>query len=222
MLRSAVCCVLLIVGAASAGPVSLTQKSFPAANCSFALPDRDWEWLDPKAAADSDLPTLAFARNRAGLNFILRHRPLKAGEAVDRDAYTRGLRADLRRYDWEKVAGKHVVFKGVPSYQVDVKARDAPVAARFLVILADNQLYTLYLQSPRAELGPEADAVFDKFAFLKPPTPMLPVQEGDGEAMPEKVRNLGEHVGEWLTGLGSVVFVLLILFGAWIVIRLRG
>lgn len=131
-------------------------------------------------------------------------------------------RTDLRRYDWQKVAGKHVVFKGVPSYQVDVKAKDAPVAARFLVILADNQLYVLYVQSPRAELGPEADAVFDRFAFLKPPTPMLPPQEGDGEGGPDKVRTLGEGVGEHLTGIGSLLFVLLILFGGWVLIRLRG
>ena len=98
--------------------------------------------------------------------------------------------------------------------------KENKAAGRFVFLFADNRAYILAVETPAAELGPEADAVLDRFLFLNPPHPMMkPHDESDGT---NPIPGVGTVIGEWFVGLGSVAFVLLLLFGAWAVLRIRG
>jgi hypothetical protein len=219
MFRLALGCVLATSVVAAADPI--IYRTFPDAGCAFSLPDREWEWLDP-ARAPSPANTLAFARNRSGLAFVLQIKSVKPGERVTARSYKQIEEEVVPRENRRKLGSRHLIFKGVPSYQFDMERRDDGNWSRALLSFSDNRLYVLNVQSSRGPVPDEADALFERFKFLDTPRPMLPPHDGDDEAPSDPVRGIGARLGEWLTGLGSVLFVLLLLFGAWAVIRIRG
>ena len=53
----------------------------------FSLPEADWQWLDPGEAPPGSFKSLAFARNRAGVNFWLKTDTIAPGEGVGPESY---------------------------------------------------------------------------------------------------------------------------------------
>jgi hypothetical protein len=209
---------------------SAVERSFPEANCGFTLPGKDWEWLDPKKAPTAGTAAIAYARNRTGVTFWLKVYPIAAGTAVGPGSYENWERQNAGKYNWTPVSSKHFEFKGVPAYQVDYRHTDNKSSGRFVIVFADNRKYVLGMQTSHAGAGPEADAVFDKFAFLNPPNPMMdrhedkpPVDEGKTEdPLGDQVNAATGRVGNSAAGLGGLGMFVLILFGAWMLIRRRG
>jgi hypothetical protein len=224
MLRLTLGSLLLIVASSTAGPV--IGRAFRDANCGFSLPDQDWEWLDPKRAPPPAEHAIAFARNRSGLMFWLKVRPIAPENCVGPETYENWARQWSGKYNWTKEGGKHIEFKGVPAYQFNARHKDNKSAGRFLILFADNRSYVLVLETSHAEVGPEADAVFDRFTFLDPPHPMLERHEDRpesiGDNVEDKIAAAKGWVGESAAGLGGFGLVVLVLFGAWLVIRMRG
>jgi len=226
MFRLTIGCVLAVPLVAVAGPV--LGRSFPEANCAFSLPGQDWEWLDPKKAPTLGTTALAYARNRTGVSFWLKVYPVPVGTGVGPGSYENWERQSAVK--WTTVSSKHFEFKGVPAYQVNYRTTDSKALGRFVVVYADNRRYVLGMQTSHAELGPDADAVFDKFAFLNPPNSMMDRYEEKPPAAAGKVDDqVGEQanpttrlVGNSAAGLGGLGVFVLILFGVWMMIRGRG
>ena len=101
---------------------------------------------------------------------------------------------------------------------------ESKAAGQFVFLFADNRAYMLALQSPRAELGPGADAILDRFTFLKPAQPMLqPHEEKPKPAVDRVVDQKCGVDGSSAAGIGGgAVLLILVLFGAWMMIRARG
>lgn len=219
MFRLVLGCWMGFSAVATAGPI--IYRPFPEAGCAFSLPDREWEWLDP-AQAPSPRNTVAFARNRSGLAFVLQVTSVKPGERVTARSYKQIEEAVVPRENRRTLESRHLTFKGVPSYTFDTERRDDRHWSRAILAFSDKRLYVLNVQSSRGPVPDEADTLFERFRFLEPPRPMLPPHDADVEESSDPVRGIGARLGGWLTGLGSVLFVLLLLFGAWAVIRIRG
>jgi hypothetical protein len=214
-------CLLVCADFASAGPI--IGRSFPDANCAFSLPEADWQWLDQGEAPPGSFKSLAFARNRAGVNFWLKTDTIAPGEGVGPESYDNLERALAKGHqNWTKVGSKHVTFKGVPAFQIDFRQKENKSAGRFLFFFADNRAYMLAVETPAAELGPEADAVLDRFTFLNPPRAMMQ-PHGD---TPGNIADKFDGLKTWMNdsgvvGIGGGVLALLVLFGAWLVFRMR-
>src|SRR5262245_61040626 len=197
--------VLLLAVAGIAVPEPAIGRSFPEANCGFSLPDKDWEWLDPKKAPSSNSNTLAFARNRTGVTFWLKVYPIAAGTAVGPGSYENWERQNAGKKNWMTVSSKHFEFKGVPAYQIDFRTTDTKASGRFVIVYADNRRYVLGLQTSHGEVGPDADTVFDKFAFLNQPNPMMDRHEDNSPATEGKVEDqVGGKVNAAAAGLGGL------------------
>jgi hypothetical protein len=229
MFRLTVGCVLTVPLFAVAGPD--LGRSFPDVNCAFSLPGKDWEWLDPAKAPASNYRPVAFARSRSGAKFWLKVRPMAAGEAVGPDSYENLERSLISKsHTWTRVGSKHITFKGVPAFQIDFQLKESKACGRFVFLFADNRSYMLAVQTPGAELGPEADTILDRFTFLNPPQPMMRPQKEKPPAAEVKVEDqVGDTVntttglvGNSTAGLGGLGVFVLILFGVWMMIRGRG
>jgi hypothetical protein len=200
-------------------------REFPDVECSFTLPDKAWEWLDPKLAPVPAVRTIAFARNRTGLKVMLRCDPVKPIEFVGQRTYANFTAGMLKSGRWKKLGAKHLVFKGVPSYRLDLQSIQERYGYTLLIAYSNNRAYILQVINAQGPVGPEADTIFENFAFTSPPKPMLQPHD-DNDDQDDAITTAGASVpqkaGEFLWGLGSVGFVCLIIFGAWAIIRIRG
>jgi hypothetical protein len=222
MLRRSLGFLLAVAATSSAGPI--IGRSFPDANCAYSLPVQDWEWLDPNQAPRPSEHAIAHARDKSGVSFWLIVETVTAGQGVGPASYENLEKQLLERHNnWTKVSSKHVMFKGVPAFEINFRQKGNKSAGRFLFLFADNRAYLLAVETPAAELGPEADAIFDRFTFLNPPHAMMQPHEDKPETVADKIDQMKEWFNEssttWLGGFG---LVMLVLFGAWTVIRMRG
>src|SRR5262249_41639583 len=94
MNRRVACCFLALLGAASPASAQsrliLGEKQtrvFPTEDCSFTLPDKDWEWLDSRQVPAPAVKALACAGTRSGLKFAIRCEPVKPSEVVTQRTY---------------------------------------------------------------------------------------------------------------------------------------
>ncbi|MBO0699261.1 MAG: hypothetical protein J2P46_12770, partial [Zavarzinella sp.] len=162
--------------------------------------------------------------------FWLKVYPIPAGTGVGPGSYESWERQNAGKANWTTVSSKHFEFKGVPAYQVDFRKTDDKASGRFVVVYADNRRYVLGMQTSHAGVGPDADAVFDKFSFLNAPNPMMDRHEDKPSAAEGKVEDpVGDkvnaatgRVGNSAAGLGGLGVFVLILFGVWMMIRGRG
>jgi hypothetical protein len=221
------CCFLAFLGAA--WPASAQSRlilgakqtrEFPTEDCSFTLPDKDWEWLDPRLVPAPAVKALACAGNRSGLRVVIRCDPVKPSEVVTQRTYANFAAGILKSGRWKKLGAKHLSFQGVPSYRLDLQSTQDGSGHRLLIVYSNNRAYVLQVINTRGSVGWEADEILDNFAFTAPPRPMLqPYDEDDDSDEPDM--SAPQKAGEWLWSLGSVGFVCLIIFGAWTVIRIR-
>jgi len=194
-------------------------------DCSFTLPGKDWEWLDPKMAPAPAVRVLAFVRNHTGMKVVLRCDPVKPSEIVGRRTYSNFANCIIKTGQWKRLGAKHLSFQGVPSYRLDLQSTRDGYGHSLLIAFSNNRAYILQVIDSRGPVGPDADAIFANFAFTAPPKPMLPPHDDDDDqddAITSAGTSLPQKAGEFLWGLGSVGFVCLIIFGAWAIIRIRG
>jgi hypothetical protein len=229
MLRISFGVLLVIASTSTAGPT--IGRSFPDANCAFSLPDADWEWLDPRKAPPPAEQAVAFARNKSGVYFWLRIHAIAAGEGVGPTSYENlEKRSTAGNHNWTKVSSKHVTFKGIPAFQIDGRQKENKSAGRFLFFFADNRAYVLCVQTPASELGAEGDAILERFAFLSPPHAMMeqhqdgwfPAEEKTEDQAEGGINGIIAPVAGTAASLGGFGLVILVLFGAWMIIRMRG
>ncbi|HJZ93252.1 MAG TPA: hypothetical protein VKE40_20420 [Gemmataceae bacterium] len=225
------CCFLALLGitwpASAQNRLILGEKQtreFPTEDCSFTLPDKDWEWLDPRLVPGPPVKALACAGNWSGLKVVIRCDPIKPSEVVTQRTYA-NFAADMTRSGkWKKLGAKHVSFQGVPSYRLDLESARDGSCHRLLIAYSNNRAYVLQVINTRGSIGWEADGILENFAFTAPRKPMLqPHDENDDPNNDDNITlgSLPQRAGAWLWSLGSVGFVCLIIFGAWTVLRLR-
>jgi hypothetical protein len=212
-------CCLALVGAASSASAQ-SKRIFPDAKCSYTLPGPGWEWVDVRGARFPGGDTLAQVRGPAGLVFTLQTDPLRGG-TPDRRSY-QSFKAGLTSTGQVKAVGsRHLIFQGVPSYHIDTESAAGNHGA-IRAIFANDRFYHLQvIKRGTPPTDDEAAAAFGGFEFVGPPKAMLPPDDGTDEETEGRVR-AGLKLGVGLDTLGPGGMVLLIIFAAWVLIRMRG
>ena len=195
-------------------------RTFPDAECSYTLPEKDWEWIEPRPTRHGKDVPIAVARNHRGFVFQLLVSPLtQPPRSGWYQSFEDGF---LSSGKWRKVDSKYFDFKGVPSYQFIVESMTDSFAGSIRVMLANDKSYELQLLkgSGRVPTEAESEAVFDEFNFIGAPRPMLPpyksVHEQETELEREPKFSLGGGTAVVTIGVASLLF-----FGACFVIWLR-
>lgn len=187
-------------------------KTFDEAKCTYTLPGEDWDWLDPQLVPSPSGKTLALARNQKGIAFTLRSHEVKASEKPSARAYESFEKGLLESSGLKKLGGKHLTFKGIPSYQIDVQTSTG-AGSSIRVFYANNLFYYLQVANAAGPLDPaDADPVFQGFSFVGQPQAM--VASGDDSAF-ERGREAGKAVGSLVVVLVVVGVVI------WLVSRSR-
>lgn len=210
-------CLLVLVGVA--GPAAGQTRMFLGAECTFTLPGKDWEWV---AAPAGDPAALAAARSYNGQTLTLRCQPLGPDDLPGRAAYARFEEELLAAGGLDKLDAKRLTFKDAPAYQVDVHSAAAGRATRVRAVYANQRRYELHVGNPGDSVGSDAEAVFRGFEFRGPPRTAEPPDDDDLPGTPRKAgRRRGVWSGPGIAGLSSAGLVILVIFGAWVVIRIR-
>jgi hypothetical protein len=124
-------------------------KMFPEAQCSYTLPGDDWKWADPAILQQhfTDATTLAAAFKTTGLFVALRFNRLKQDERTDPrslESFEKGLLQSGRMT--KRREGKHLSFKGLPTYQIDVTLKNGQECS-IRVFIANDKMYQLMVVS---------------------------------------------------------------------------
>jgi hypothetical protein len=203
MNRLAPCCLAVLLATASPAAAQRT-RTFPDAQCSYTLPGADWEWLNPGALPHLGGKNIAFARNRSGMSFVLMFLRLEPGEKVQSNAYESYEIGFFRSSPGKKLGSRHLSFKTVPSYQLEVQLPKGHCSA-VRVLYANERFYYLQVNKAFGPLGPESETepLFQGFDFLGQPRPMLSPPD-DGSARRGKA--VGEAMGALVTlGVGGLL-----------------
>jgi hypothetical protein len=149
-------------------------RTFPEADCSYTLPGKDWEWLDPKQAQRPSGTTIIHLRSTKGLRLFVRFDPLKKDEPASLES-SESYEAGMIAAGHTKLGSKRVMFKGVPSYQIEMELTFGR-GASIRIMKVHGRVYELQLVNPAGPLDPEMDTepIFQGFSFTKPPEPIPP------------------------------------------------
>jgi hypothetical protein len=202
-------CVLPLF--ALGAPVAAETRTFSDAECAYTLPNKDWEWLDPSLRQLDWGKTLVFARNQRGVLFTLRVRSLTPLDVLSSHSYEDFEKDMLSDGKLTKMAGKQVLFNGIPSYQFDVHSTTGVQFRRIRIIYANDRFYYLQVSSDTSlDAEPDVQLALLKFEFTGTPRPMLPTDDPkEDEATKEK--------GGW--GISRTLFVVVtgvgLIFGIW-------
>jgi hypothetical protein len=220
--------VLAVAAAASAqgarvGSDDYDTRTFPDAECSYTLPARDWEWIDPRSFPYNRPTTMhpvALARNRNGhvLYLLIGH----ATERLDSRAYLDYEAGVMSFGQVKRLGSRHLDFKGVPSYQLDIESTGVRYAGSMRIMYANDKCYHLQVNNSSGDLltPEECEQVFQGFSFIGSPRPMLsphePLRDNPGGSTNSR---------QWLSartgGLVALVLASFLFFGACFVIWLR-
>jgi len=188
-------------------------RTFPDAECAYTLPNKDWEWLDPNLRQLDWGKTLVFARNQRGVLFTLRVRSLTPLDVLSSHSYEDFEKDMLSDGKLTKMAGKHVLFNGIPSYQFDIHSTSGVQFRRIRIMYANDRFYYLQASSDTAlEVEPDVQLAILKFEFTGTPRAM-PLTEAskDGEKEAEEGKGGG--------GISRTLFIVVsgvgLVFGIW-------
>jgi hypothetical protein len=148
-------------------------RSFAESGCSFTLPATGWEWRDSRLAPVQNVKVIAYAQTRAGSHLILRCDPVRSTEVVSKDSYTDFEAQMLRSGRWAKLGARHLTFKGVPAYWLDLESTHDRHGQTILLFFSNSNAYFLQFINDQAPIGEEAESVFNGFNFIGTPRPML-------------------------------------------------
>jgi len=161
-------------------------KMFPEAQCSYTLPGDDWKWADPAILQQhfADATTLAVAFKPTGLFVALRFNPPKPGEKTDSrrlEGFEAGLLQSGRMT--KRREGKHLSFKGLPAYQIDVTLKNGQECS-IRVFIANDKMYQLMVIS-LGKLGSdeEIEPTFQGFNFTGQVQTPMPNRTLDEQAI---------------------------------------
>src|SRR5262245_1827613 len=188
MTFKATCCSLALLAAAglASGQGSRAAfggphtRSLAECTCSFTLPTTEWEWSERVPVHNGKVTALA--RTRSGLSLIFRCDPVPPAEIVSEGSYAAVEAQMLAPGHWEKAGSRHLTFKGVPAYWLDLIATRDGHGQAVLLFFSDNKSYRLQFTNDQGPVGEEAELIFNGFNFIGAPRPMLPPgREGDGQ-----------------------------------------
>jgi hypothetical protein len=194
-----------------------SSRSFPDAQCSLSLPGKDWVWVDAKAVRVPGGEPVAAAAGPRGLMCTLQVSPIGAADQPGRRLYER-FEADLVSTGQARSSDqKHGEYRGAPSYQFDLESASGN-RGTVMVVGANERLYLLQVfRSGETPSGKEADAVFRRFQFVGQTS--APDDREDPDAAAEQRQRVIAAGANYLAPVGLVV---LIVIGAWFLIRVRG
>jgi hypothetical protein len=204
--------LLVLFGLASPAAGQGTRV-FPEAKCAYILPGKDWVWLDPKAPEE-----ILSARGAAtGMIFNVRLSPATPDD-------TSGRR-DFESFEAEMVASgavkslgsRRLEFNGFPSLRMAVVTAKG-FHGSLRLVRANGQLYLLSVLRPYAAPSDDEEAEVLKRFVITGQRPS-PDELNDG---PEEAFLRGRRAGPLMYGFSGAGMVLLIIFGAWVLIRIRG
>jgi hypothetical protein len=219
--------VLAVAAAASAqGKVVLYEdydtRTFPDAECSYTLPAKDWVWLDPRSIPFGRLTMMhpvAMARNRTGFEFyLLVGRVTEEVNSWTYPSYEAGV---MSLGTLKRLGSRHLDFKGVPSYQLDVESTGQRYAGSMRIMYANDKCYHLQVNHSSGELPKpdQTEQVFQGFDFIGSPRPMLPPHEPlrDNPDRPESGQGFNARSG----ALVALVVASFLFFSGCLIVWLR-
>jgi hypothetical protein len=191
-------------------PVAAETRTFPDAECAYTLPNKDWEWLDPSLRQLDWGKTLVFARNQRGVLFTLRVRSLTPLDVLSSHSYEDFEKDMLSDGKLTRMAGKHVLFNGIPSYQFDVHSTSGVQFRRIRIMYANDRFYYLQVSSDAAlDADPDVQLAILKFELTGTARAMLPTGDPKGDGKEAKEERAGWGISRTLfvvvTGIGLIV-----------------
>ena len=163
---------------------------------------------------------VALARSRNGLllYLLIGH----VTERLDSRAYLDYEAVVMSFGQVKRLGSRHLDFKGVPSYQLDVESTGVRYAGSMRIMYANDKCYHLQVNNSSGDLltPEECEQVFQGFSFIGSPRPMLsphePLRDNPGSSTNSR---------QWLSartgGLVALVLASFLFFGACFVIWLR-
>jgi hypothetical protein len=158
----------IMAGPAVAPAAGEIVKTFPAHQCRYTLPGKDWTWDDPKSLPSA----ICAARNRAGLDLLLSAVPVPAGTVIDAK-FAGGFDEELTSGGpLKKRGGRLTTFRGLPCYESEWLVRGTNTAA-IRIIIANGRAYHVQLLGKADPVEKRADfeAIMNGFEFTSPPVP---------------------------------------------------
>ena len=211
MIRKAAYSFIALVGLGITAAAE--TRTFPDAECAYTLPNSDWEWLDPSLRQFDWGKTLVFARNQRGVLFTLQVRSLTPLDVLTSHSYEDFEKDMLSDGTLTKMAGKHVLFNGIPSYQFDVHSTSGVQFRRIRIMYANDRFYYLQVSSDTAlDAEPDVQLAILKFELTGTPRAMLPTSDPK-----ENEKEAKEERSGW--GISRTLFVIVsgvgLIFGIW-------
>ena len=145
-----------------------TTRTFSYQHCTFSLPDNTWTWGQPQAVPNS----LAVATNEKGGVIVLLAIPTPKGARLDKtflDGFESGF---LEGGVFVKTDSKTLSFKGIPSYQLEVKGEEGHIRGVIRVFIARGFCYQVQIVSASGNGPDEAfvETTLRGFSFTKKPS----------------------------------------------------
>jgi len=163
--------LLIILGGHAAASAGETTKTFPAHQCRYTLPGKDWSWGDPK----SDSAYICVAHNGAGLKLMLAVAPIAAGTVIDAKFAEEFDEGTSSAKPLKKRGGRMTLFKGLACYESEWLVRDTSSLA-IRIVIANGSEYQLQLlgKADAVEKRPDFEAIMNGFEFTAPPVAPSP------------------------------------------------
>jgi hypothetical protein len=175
--RSIILEVLVLLASHRTASAGDAVRTFPAYQCRYTLPGKDWSWADP-----ATLPkAICVAHNQDGLLFVVGVMPVPAGTVIDAKIAD-GFGGRVHRgVTVKKRGGRLTTFKGLPCYEAEMLL-DGTRTAAFRLVIANGLAYHIQLMggADPVEKRPDFDAIMNGFEFTSPP--IAPVAPATGDA----------------------------------------
>jgi hypothetical protein len=178
-MRRTILSLLAFLVSGSAAFAADAVRTFPAYQCRYTLPGKDWSWGDPAAAPRA----ICVARNEDGLVFLVGVMPVPAGTALSAK-FADGFGSRVHRgVTVTKRGGRLTTFRGLPCYEGEMLLNGTRTVA-FRLVIANGFAYHIQLMggADPVEKRPDFDAIMNGFEFTSPPVAPAPKSAADTPA----------------------------------------
>jgi hypothetical protein len=197
--RTLLCFSLLLTYSTTA--LAQASKEFPEAQCKYALPNSNWQWVDPQLVPHTIGKTLACAKNPRGFVFILINGPLRPGEQPTAETFAGFEAGFLKTSKATRVDGTESTFRRISTDQFEVELPDRTGGA-VRIMYANDSIYILQALHAKAALSAaDADAIFQSFDFIGQPKPAM------RQDLPAGMMSLVVRTGVAMIAAGLILFV---------------
>jgi hypothetical protein len=176
---------------------SAKTKTFSEPKCSYTLPDEDWKWMDENALErlkqqwPEGKPVTA-ALKQTGLIIAITFIPERANQRTDAkslESFELGFLSTGRAT--KRKEGKHITFKGVPTYQFEATMKNGQELS-IRIFFANNKFYQIFAIS-LGKMPPddEVERAYQGFNFVE--NPKIPTQnQNSGHAQTSEAFERGK------------------------------